>query len=263
MDWPRLHILVTRPQQQAQGLIKALDAKGASVLLFPTLHIKPVDHAQTLRQELKHIQDYDWLFFISPNAVEHGVPLILKNHAIHDLNCQWAAVGAGTKDVLQAYGARDVNYPLDGIGALALLDSLRNYDFANKKCMVFKGDSGNEELETGLRERGALVTDLVCYQRLRTQDNPKPLASALSEERVDLIVITSGDALKALHSLLPKSVEQQLLNITLLVISERIEKIAQSLGFQRIIRAVDASDDAITACIDAWVQTRSDDDTKQ
>ncbi len=263
MNWPRLHILVTRPQQRAQGLIKALDAKQASVLLFPTLSIQAIDQPEKLQTQFENIHTIDWLFFISPNAVEHAMPAILKHHSLHDLPCQWGAVGAGTKDALLHYGVRDVTYPIDDVGANALLNALQTYDLKNKKCMVLKGNSGNEQLETGLHEYGATVIDVVCYQRVRTQDNPHPLAKAINEQRIDIIIITSGDALKALHALLPSPMQTLLADIPLLVISERIEKIAQSLGFHRIMLARDASDDAVVACIDTWVQQRSDNDNDQ
>lgn len=260
MNWPRLHILVTRPQQRAQSLTKALYEHNASVLLFPTLSIQPIGKPQQLETELEKIADFDWLFFISPNAVEHAMPVILEHHSVQDLPCRWGAVGAGTKDALLDFGVHNVTYPIEGVGAEALLDALSIYDLENKKCIVFKGNSGNAQLELGLRKLGAFVTELICYQRLHTQDNPQPLAHAISEGHVDIIVITSGDALKALHALLPAPAQGLLVNIPLLVISDRIEKIAQSLGFRRILLAKDASDDAIISCIDGWVKKGSDDD---
>jgi uroporphyrinogen-III synthase len=188
------------------------------------------------------------------------MPIITKSNAIAELPCQWGAVGAGTKDILNQHGVFDVTYPLEGVGTQALLDSLKYCELKDKKCAVFKGNSGNEQLEAGLREAGAKVTEIVCYQRVRSQDNPQPLAHAITEQKIDLIIMTSGDALKALHAMLPENSIALLNEIPLLVISERIEKIAQTLGFQRIILARDASDEAIVASISNWVKTRSDND---
>ncbi len=261
MNWPHLHILVTRPQERAQDLIKALYAHQASVLLFPTLTIQPINHPYELEQQVERIQEFDWLFFISPNAVEHAMPAILKHHAMADLPCQWGAVGAGTNDMLKHYGVYDVVYPEDGVGAQALLDKLKTVDLKSKTCAVFKGNSGNDQLEAGLRERGAQVTEFMCYQRIRTENNPRPLAHAINEGSVDLIIITSGEALSALYALLAPAIVQMLLAIPVLVISPRIENIAHTLGFRRILLAKDASDEAIIACIDAWLQTRTSHDT--
>ena len=77
-NWEHKRILVTRPAHQAQGLIHLLSGKGASVLLFPTLIIHPVTDLERLKKEIRDQMDADWLIFISPNAVDHVMPIVLE-----------------------------------------------------------------------------------------------------------------------------------------------------------------------------------------
>lgn len=251
-EWDRQHILVTRPSHQAQGLIAALTLKGASVLLFPTLTIKPVDNQDTLTQTVSSIVDFDWYIFISPNAVNYALPLLIKAHGLDKLRGQFAAVGAGTADQLADFGVKNATYPLTGVGAQALLDSLKYENFKDKKIAIFKGNSHNQTLEDALTKQGAIIQDVDCYQRLRTQDDPTPLVHALDHHHLNMIVTTSGDGLRHLVDIIPENIQSKLFDLPVVVVSERVESMAKDYGFKKILLADNASDEAIVSVIDQW-----------
>lgn len=251
-NWGKQHILITRPTRQAQGLTALLNEKGASVLPFPTLVIQPVTDAAQLTDALQNHLNANWYIFISPNAVEHALPLLKSKGWLSHMKGQFAAVGAGTRDALAGFGVHNVIYPFTGVGALALLDALKHEDFTDQTVVIFKGDSTNQTLEEGLVAKGALIHPVVCYQRQRTQNDPAPLLHALENGQIDLIVTTSGDGLQSLIDLLPVSYQTKLYELPVLVISQRIKSLAESLGFSSILLAKDASDEAIVSTIDHW-----------
>lgn len=253
----RTHILLTRPQHQVSGLVAALTQVGASVLVFPTLTIHAIEDPESLNSSLQALDTFDWFLFVSPNAVQHALPLIQTHHALENLTAQWGAVGAGTTDELKKFDVHNALYPTHGVGAQALLDVLDEHLLNHKKVAVFKGDSENQILEDGLKARGAQVTDIICYERKRATDDPTPLVHAIQNDHIQAIVSTSGDGLKALVDLAPETLQSKLTDIPLMVVSDRIHGIAETLGFQHIFQAQNASDEAIVDCVLAWHSQRS------
>jgi uroporphyrinogen-III synthase len=61
-------ILITRARQQAGRLAEALEAKGADVLLLPTIEIIPPETYAHLDAALEVISGFDWLIVTSANG---------------------------------------------------------------------------------------------------------------------------------------------------------------------------------------------------
>lgn len=249
--WKEAHILLTKPLPRSQGLVSKLSDKGASVLFFPTLSIQEAPQNDSLMLQCQRVINYDYLLFVSPNAVLHGMPLLKSFADIHELNAQFGAVGAGTKDTLNDHGVHNVIYPLEDVGGAALLSCLPP-DLTNKKIAVFRGDTGTPTLEDGLMRRGAFVEKIVCYRRLHSSADPQPLAHAIENQHIDLIVTTSGDGLKALCDLIPYQLQASLTQTPVVVVSTRTFEIAHTLGFEHVLQAKSPSDDSILDILDQW-----------
>lgn len=250
-QWERIHVLVTRPAHQAQGLIVKLSERGASVLSFPTLTIHPTRLDEKAQQKIHTLSDMDWIVFISPNAVNHGMPHLLPNYRLINFKPAFAAVGEGTADTLKRFGVKEVLFPENDVGALALLSCFPE-SMQDKKIFIFKGDSDNQTLETGFEDRGAIVDACVCYQRIHTPEDPKPLLHALLRDGIDIMVTTSGESLRALHALVPEHMLEDFHHIPLVVVSDHVQEVAQSLGFKDLYLSKGVSDAAILDAIDSW-----------
>lgn len=249
--WKEAHVLLTKPLPRSQGLVSKLSDKGASVLFFPTLSIQEAPQNDSLMLQCQRAINYDYLLFVSPNAVLHGMPLLKSFGDIHHLTAKFGAVGAGTKDTLNDHGVHDVIYPMEDVGGAALLACFPD-NLAHKKIAVFRGDSGTPTLEDGLMRRGAFVEKVICYRRLHSNADPQPLAHAIEHQHIDLIVTTSGDGLKALCDLIPYQLQASLSQIPIVVVSPRTFEIANTLGFAHILQAKSPSDDSILAVLDEW-----------
>ena len=62
-------IVVTRATDQAHELQHSLEAKGAEVLLLPTVSFSPASDSEALDAALKQVAGFDWILFTSQNAV--------------------------------------------------------------------------------------------------------------------------------------------------------------------------------------------------
>ena len=62
-------VVVTRARSQAAELADLLEARGATVLEFPTIRIDPVEDWGPVDRAVRDMASYDWIVFTSANAV--------------------------------------------------------------------------------------------------------------------------------------------------------------------------------------------------
>ena len=62
-------VLVTRPVHQAENLSFLIEGQGGVAVRFPTLAIVALDDSSRIKRTLAHLDRYQWLVFISANAV--------------------------------------------------------------------------------------------------------------------------------------------------------------------------------------------------
>jgi len=62
-------IVVTRARDQAEGLVRSLEALGADVIAAPAIRIEPLPDDAALRSALADLSRWRWIVFTSQNAV--------------------------------------------------------------------------------------------------------------------------------------------------------------------------------------------------
>jgi uroporphyrinogen-III synthase len=112
-------------------------------------------------------------------------------------------------------------------------------------CLIVRGQGGREELADVLRKKGVTVEYWETYKRIIPNIDNSPVTSLLSQNKLDVITITSGEALENLLTMLGKEYHRQLFAIALVVVSDRIRNFATQMGFKRIAVADNPSDSAI------------------
>ncbi len=245
-------MLVTRPTHQANQLMELALSAGGTAYGFPTIEIKPVKKSIDLLETIKTLPDCDYLFFISPNAVIHGIEAI--SGAIGDIpkTIKLAAVGAGTVAALKTAGYHCQLAPEDNFNSESLLALPALQDIQNKRIIIFRGNGGRNKLKNELSQRGAHVVYAECYERAIPEANPETLINKLRNHNINIISFTSSDAARNLVTILGNNAEL-VLNLPVIVVSQRISDVCQTLGFKAdIILAKSASNEAIIDSMMAW-----------
>lgn len=230
-------VAITRPSDQAKKLTALIQSAGGHVILFPLIEIVALDDYSRFEQVIANIDDYDWVIFISSNAVQHGMPHLLK-HTIPS-HLKFAAIGPVTAKELQDYGVQKVLIPVDRFDSESLLSLPQLQDMQDKKVMIVRGVGGREVLADTLKSRGAAVTFAECYQRINPQNNIEILAEAWSNQQLQAIVVTSSEAMR--HFLDLAKDATWLGQVTLCVNHARIAEQPIQLGLKVLI--ADASGD--------------------
>lgn len=246
------NILVTRPKHQADKLCELIEHQGWNAIRFPTLEIIALDNDK-IRQQIETINRYQWLIFISVNAVSFA--LSVNDGKIEQFRqCSIAAVGESTEKALHSVGLSRVLIPNVNFNTEGLLATPEMNKVKGVSCLIIRGIGGREILANSLRERGAMVDYMEVYARIKPVEDGLKVAEMLQFGSLDVITITSGDALKNLLAMIAEELHDKLLSIPLIVISNRIKELAEQSGFNHIVVTKRPGDVAI---IEAVVEMRT------
>ena len=222
-------VLVTRPTHQSQHFIKMLQLAGAQVLACPSIEIQPLESTDSLQEKLQNIIDYQWLIFISANAVNYALKLVspeqLKQHTI-------AAIGQSTAHTLTKYGLETSLQAPSGFTTehLLELDDLQTQAITGKNILIFRGQGGREHLAQVLTERGARVDYAEVYRRTIPRTDIGPILDAWANDGINLVTVTSNQTLENLYHILGNRGQEFLNTTTLIVPGKRCYELARSKG---------------------------------
>jgi len=219
-------VLITRPARQSAGIAGRIAALGGRAVVFPAIVILPPSDGEALARAHSSLGGYDFAFFVSANAVEYGAPDPRR----------WPprlvafAPGPGTAEALADLGIGPVRLPtttFDSDGLLALPELAA---VAGRRALIFRGESGREQLADALRARGAHVDHVACYRRAPPRSGAAGLAEAFADGRIDAVAITSSEGLDNLWALVDDATRARWRRVPTFVPHPRIAAHATELG---------------------------------
>lgn len=247
-DLQGLHILVTRPREQAESLSTLIKMRGGIAVRLPALKIEANNDAVAIAR-CANAADYDWLVFISRNAAEYALPHLPKHLPA---STRIAAIGQATAATLTANGFDVSLLPENGSNSEALLQRAALANVKAQRILIVRGNGGRELLANSLRERGASVEYAEVYARTCPVINEVEIIS-LFENGIDVITAASGETLKNLVAMISSSRREALLALPVIIMSKRLQSLAQQLGFTHTaIVADDASDAGLVEAVAKW-----------
>ncbi len=251
-------VLVTRPAGQESGLTAALEAAGHRVFHQPLLAIEALPElTREQRRQVIDLDRYQQVIFVSTNAVRFGMALITDYWPQLPTGVTWYAVGETTARLLQDYGVEAIT-PGQEMTSEGLLSLPGLRTVGGQHLLIVKGEGGRETLREALARRGAAVDTLDCYRRCCPRLAPGELAQRLEAWSVEVILISSGEGLANLLTLLSAEETSKFRNLRLVVPSARVGNMAREAGFSRVITASNASDPAMVRALDDWMRAQGD-----
>ena len=247
-------VVVTRPLAQAAGLAAMIEAAGGEAVVFPVLEIGPAEDPAPLAAAIDALDDYAFAVFVSPNAVAYSVPEILARRA-WPAGLRPVAVGGATVAALAQHGIGPTIAPSLRFDSEALLElpELQAAAVASKRVAVFRGNGGRELLADTLRERGARVDCIACYQRTAPAGGSASLKDLWDSGCFDAVALSSSEGLRNLWEMLDAEDRERLAETPLFVPHARIAEAAHALGLTNTI-LTDPADAGIIAglCAHPW-----------
>ncbi|ASF45892.1 uroporphyrinogen-III synthase [Methylovulum psychrotolerans] len=245
-------VLVTRPAHQAEVLCRLIAEQGGTAIRFPTLAIEATADTVAVQTALANLGNFQWLIFISANAVNFA--LKANGGKIPKLIApRLAAIGQSTAQALANSGLGVDLVPAQGFNSEALLAEPLLQQVGGQRILIVRGEGGREELAAQLRHRGAEVSYIDVYKRVMPDNNASEVQALLTQQRLQAITITSGEALQNLLMMVAPAYHPLLTAIPVIVVSGRLAQMANNLGFKHVVVAEQPADSAmikaVTMCL--------------
>lgn len=193
-------VVVTRPEPQAEGLVRSLQERGARAVRFPVIRIVPPDDPGGLRRAISGLDRYDWILFTSANGVrafrEHLLEAGLDARAFAGKRV--GAIGPATAEALLDLGIRTDVLPGEFV-AESLLEALAAdgpWDGVN--VLLPRAREARDVLPEGLTRLGASVDVVEAYRTEAVHPSEgTALRTALEAGEVDLVTFTASSTVRA------------------------------------------------------------------
>ena len=184
-------VVVTRPREQASGLVDMLRELGAQPIEFPVIEIGPASDYGPLDRAIQELEDYNWLIFTSVNGVRAFFErLDSSKRDMRGLRAKLAAIGPATRDALE-----QAHLKVDEMGeeyvAESLAESIAKHAIRGSRMLLVRAAEARELLPETLREKGAHV-DVVEGYRTSATPGLDERARELESNPPDWITFTSS-----------------------------------------------------------------------
>ena len=201
-------ILVTRPLEQAAQLKNMLEQFGAKVVVFPTIHIVPTTSWDDCDRAIASIGSYDGIIFTSVNAAIYFLNrarLVDEKRFSSFTEKAMYVVGEKTKRAVESFRLKGVVFKGTHDGR-TLANALAQQNVRGKRFLFPKGNLGATDIQSTLREHGAIVDEVIVYETLSPSDVDTSTANEMfSRKEIDLIVFFSPSSINNFLSVVPRA----------------------------------------------------------
>lgn len=251
-------LLLTRPAEECAALAATLADQGIHTTSLPLLAIEPLKEMPEQRAAMLALDRYCAVVVVSKPAARLGLELLARYRPQPQFDQPWFSVGAATGAILDGYGL-NVSWPAcgdDSEALLALPQLAEAIDVPEPRVLILRGEGGREYLADTLRARGVQVDSLELYRRSLPDYRPGTLIETLRSERLNAMVVSSGQGLQSLYELAGAD-WPELRELPLFVPSPRVAEIAASLGAKTIVDCRGAGAAALLAALRENPETAS------
>ncbi|MFK8029994.1 MAG: uroporphyrinogen-III C-methyltransferase [Gammaproteobacteria bacterium] len=243
-------VIVTRPVAQSDRLSAMINDAGGTAIRIPALEIKSTDNPEAAQEVFARISEFQWVLFISPNAVRHSLQFIDPD-ALEPHTC--LAIGASTAQAMTQVGIECDAHPKNNFTSEALLELPELQQVDDQNILIIRGNGGRALLGDELTRRGANITYAEVYQRQVPQESAPALNALLAEQVGDIVIANSGETLSNILGMVEPQNQEALLELHVITGSARVAQSAVSAGFVHAPIIADTPDDqALMKAITRW-----------
>ncbi|WP_407294690.1 uroporphyrinogen-III synthase [Stutzerimonas zhaodongensis] len=251
-------LLLTRPAEECESLAATLSDRCIHSASLPLLAIEALAETPQQRTTMLGLDRYAAVVVVSKPAARLGLELLRRYWPQAPGGQAWFSVGAATGAILADYGL-DVSWPVcgdDSEALLALPRLAKAISVPHPKVLILRGEGGRAFMADTLRARGVQVDSLELYRRHLPDYPPGTLLKTIRSERLNAVMVSSGQGLLSLRSLAGAD-WVELLELPLFVPSPRVAEMAAQLGANRIVDCRGAGTAALLAALREFPQPAS------
>ncbi|WP_438951260.1 uroporphyrinogen-III synthase [Porticoccus sp.] len=250
----RLSVLLVRPVQEQDELVKLLEQAGTQVYRCPVMDIEPVLSPEA-KSRVLDFDHYQIAIFVSRVAARLGMDWLENYWPELPMGIRYYAVGKATAAALAERGVH-AELPRAGFNSEALLAMPSLRSIAGQKALIFAGQGGRTLLAQELQRRGAKVDRCELYRRCAIGEHAVKIASLLAQSKLDLVAAHSGELVHNLLAVVPQALHETLHRLPIIVPGERVATIATDLSFSQVLKAPSAAPEDMVSTILEWYSNK-------
>jgi uroporphyrinogen-III synthase len=183
-------VLVTRPREQSETLVRELERRGARAIVAPTIELVAVRSA-ALTRALRDLADgrYAWITLTSRQTVE----VLASRIGPADVRARVAAIGDGTADAFRSWTGREPDLVPRAFTTAALG---RAFPSGSGRVLCARADIAPAGLEDALAAKGWSPERVDAYRTRMPPRLPLEAREALANGEVDAITFTSASTVR-------------------------------------------------------------------
>jgi uroporphyrinogen-III synthase len=210
-------VVVTRPRDQAEETMKAIEERGGKPYFFPTIEISGPRDLSAVKAFFDALasKKVDYVILMSVNGVRHllraAERLGAKNEVKKHLkNTVTIAVGPKTAQEMEKNGIHVSLIP-EKYTSGGILQNLRQRGVKGKTIYIPRTSAAPPELAEKLREMGNQVEEIYVYQSQLPSNRKlaEKFVKNLADEKIDAIVFTSSLGVRNFFEMLRQIVSEQ------------------------------------------------------
>jgi uroporphyrinogen-III synthase len=183
-------VLVTRPEEQSEVLVRALERRGANAILAPAIELVPA-RSPALAKALRDLGagEYAWITLTSPRTVE----MLVDRATPREVRAKVAAIGEGTSEAFRGWARRDPDLVPRAFTTTSLA---RAFPRGSGRVLCARADIAPEGLEDALAAKGWTPERVEAYRTRLARALPAEARKALRLGEVDAVTFTSASTVR-------------------------------------------------------------------
>lgn len=243
-------IVVTRAAEQAESICQSLGQLGAKTISHPVIRILPPQNHVDVDRSIARIDEFDWVVFVSINAVRFFVERLLYLRGSTDKlkECKIAAIGRSTANELKRIADVDVDLVPPISNSRTLGASLKSA-IAGQKLLIPRANRRTNTLTDILSQAGIEFEEVVIYRSCDVESVDPEVACRMADGTIDWVTITSG----AIARSSVRVFGNELRNAKLASISPATSEVLREFGFEPTVQAMTYDMTGLVAAIEQHV----------
>ncbi len=201
-------IIVTRARHQADGLAQMLGSYGATVILCPTIEIRPPDNWRAVDEAISKLRYYQWLVFTSSNGVTHFLRRFDETgHGRAELAAlKICSVGKKTTDKLQEERLQVDLMPQKFTAENLASAFIRKFGVGQRirgtRMLLPAAKTTRDVIRPSLEKLGVTVDVVETYQNVLPDVSTEEIVALISQQSAHYVIFTSPSTVNNLAVLL-------------------------------------------------------------
>ncbi len=180
-------VMIPRGKAHAKSFSELVASNGGIPVEIPLIAFQPVAASEKLLKTLANLHTYDWIIFTSNVTVETFYSFLKKGQALLP---KIAVIGEKTKEVLVDMG-ETVDFVPEEYVAEGFIDEFLPHVNQGERILIPKGNLARDYISAALKEKGAIVDEIIIYETFMPDESRGKLVKMLSEESLDILTFTS------------------------------------------------------------------------